>query len=102
MPEESSAGQAALYLRNSTRYSSSNLTPFLLRPEEAAELLGIGRSKLFELLASGAIRSVRIGNARRIPLSAVQEFVQRLTASGETSADDLAAPDNPSNSGDTS
>lgn len=50
----------------------------LCRPEEAAELLGIGRSKFYELMADGVIDSVRIGTCRRIPLAALEEFVERL------------------------
>jgi excisionase family DNA binding protein len=40
---------------------------------EAAEALAISRSKLYELLASGAIDSIRIGGSRRIPLAALEE-----------------------------
>lgn len=50
----------------------------LLKPEEAALLLGIGRSKLYELLAEGAITSVRIGSCRRIAPAALQEFIARI------------------------
>jgi excisionase family DNA binding protein len=50
----------------------------LLRPEEAAEVLGIGRSKFYELLAAGAVQSVRIGKCRRVPLAALEEYVEKL------------------------
>ncbi len=52
----------------------------LLRPEEAAEVLGIGRSKLYVLLAAGEIESVHIGTCRRIPLEALHGYVDRLRA----------------------
>lgn len=52
----------------------------LLRPEEAAEVLGIGRSKLYELLAAGTVQSVRIGKCRRVPLAALEDYVRRLEA----------------------
>lgn len=52
----------------------------LLRPEEAAEVLGIGRSKLYVLLAEGEIESVHIGTCRRIPLEALHGYVDRLRA----------------------
>lgn len=52
----------------------------LLRPEEAADVLGIGRSKLYVLLADGAIESVHIGTCRRIPLEALHGYVDRLRA----------------------
>ena len=50
----------------------------LLTPTEAAEALGIGRSKVYELLMGGAIESVLIGSARRVPADAVADYVRRL------------------------
>lgn len=50
----------------------------LLTPEAAAEVLSIGRSKLYELLATGALESVTIGASRRVPRDALDEFVARL------------------------
>lgn len=54
----------------------------LLKPEEAADLLGIGRSKFYELLAQGAVDSVRIGACRRVPRAALEEFIERLRQAG--------------------
>ena len=45
------------------------MTRLLLTVPEAAEALAISRSKLYELLASGAVASIRIDGSRRIPLS---------------------------------
>jgi len=39
----------------------------LLRPVEAARLLGIGRSKLFEMLARQELPVIRLGRCVRIP-----------------------------------
>lgn len=50
----------------------------LLTVPEAAKALSISRSKLYELLASGALRSVRIDGARRIPLNALNDYVNAL------------------------
>jgi excisionase family DNA binding protein len=52
--------------------------PLLLRPVEAARLLGIGRSKLFEMLARQELPVVRIGRCVRIPR---QELVQWVNQS---------------------
>jgi excisionase family DNA binding protein len=52
----------------------------LLRPVEAAERLGIGRTKVYELMASGELRSVKIGAARRVSATALVEFVAALDA----------------------
>lgn len=50
----------------------------LYKPEKAAELLGIGRSKVFELLALGTLESVTIGRSRRIPRIALETYVAGL------------------------
>ncbi|MEU8306888.1 helix-turn-helix domain-containing protein [Actinomadura sp. NPDC048955] len=50
----------------------------LLTVPEAAKALAISRSKLYELLASGAVRSVRIDGARRIPPNALNDYVNAL------------------------
>ncbi|GAA4530262.1 MULTISPECIES: excisionase family DNA-binding protein [Nonomuraea] len=57
---------------------TANITPLLLRPEEAADCLGIGRTKVYELIRSGQLRSVRISTLRRVPATALTEFVSQL------------------------
>jgi excisionase family DNA binding protein len=52
----------------------------LLTPEDAAELLSIGRSKVYDLIGDGRLASVRIDSSRRVPMSALLEFVQGLQA----------------------
>jgi excisionase family DNA binding protein len=53
----------------------------LLTIPDAARRLGIGRSTLYELIAAGAIETVRIGRARRIPVTALAAFVESLRRS---------------------
>lgn len=55
-------------------------TPLLLTVVEAARLLGVGRSTAYELLASGELESVHIGRSRRIPVAAVESYVDGLRA----------------------
>jgi excisionase family DNA binding protein len=52
----------------------------LLRPVEAAQQLGLSRTKVYELMASGQLRSVKIGAARRVSATALADFVARLDA----------------------
>jgi excisionase family DNA binding protein len=61
------------------------LERLLLRPTEAGEVLGISRSKIYELLASGEIPSVRVGNprTRRIPLAALRQWIEKKRQAGE-------------------
>ena len=54
----------------------------LLTPVEAARALGIGRSKVYELLSSGELDSVRIGSCRRVPADALHSFLIQLRAGG--------------------
>jgi excisionase family DNA binding protein len=58
----------------------------LLTPSEAWGALGIGKTKLFELVASGELQSVCIGRARRIPATSLRQYVDRLTASASSPA----------------
>ncbi|WP_199421595.1 helix-turn-helix domain-containing protein [Actinotalea solisilvae] len=45
---------------------------------EAAAVLGIGRSKLYELIAAGEIRTVHIGRLCKVPVGAIDEFLATL------------------------
>ncbi|MGH8894616.1 MAG: helix-turn-helix domain-containing protein [Actinomycetes bacterium] len=47
----------------------------LLTPEQAAETLGLGRSRVGELMRARQIRSIKIGRSRRIPYSGLLDFV---------------------------
>jgi excisionase family DNA binding protein len=49
----------------------------LLTVPEAAEALGIGRSVVYELLLTGELIGIKIGRARRIPVAALETFVER-------------------------
>jgi excisionase family DNA binding protein len=52
----------------------------LLRPIEAAEAIGIGRSKIYELLASGDLPSIRVGGSVRVPIDALRAWIERRLA----------------------
>ena len=60
----------------------------LLTPTEAADVLGIGRSKVYELMRAGTLPSIRIDGCRRVPLEDLTAMVARLrrTPSGEVVA----------------
>jgi excisionase family DNA binding protein len=62
----------------------------LLTVPEAAAALAISRSKLYELLAAGSIRSVRIDGSRRFPVEALEAYVAGLLDQ-EASADAAAS-----------
>jgi excisionase family DNA binding protein len=58
----------------------------LLTLKETAVALRLGRSKLYELMAAGKLRSVKIGGSRRISATALAEFVAALEAQDEGDA----------------
>jgi len=59
----------------------------LMSPKEAAEMLSICRSKLYELLADGKLSSVRIDGCRRIAVD-----VLRATPTGTSSRPTSSTP----------
>ena len=51
----------------------------LLTAEEVAQLLGIGRTKVYELICTQRLASVKIGACRRVPADALRVYVAALT-----------------------
>jgi excisionase family DNA binding protein len=60
------------------------MTQLLLTVPEAAKALAISRSKLYELIAAGLVRSVRIDGSRRVPGGALETYVAHLLDQEET------------------
>jgi excisionase family DNA binding protein len=51
----------------------------LVTPEEAARRLSLGRTTVYGLIASGALSTIRVGRSRRVPVAALQRFVEQLS-----------------------
>ena len=61
--------------------------------DEVAGMLGLGRTKIYELIKLGELTSVQISRARRVPSDAVTAFIARLAArDGEVVVHTLRAP----------
>lgn len=54
----------------------------LLRIPEVADRLTMSRSKVYELIQSGALPSVRIDRSRRVRVRDLEAFVGSLTVGG--------------------
>ncbi|MFF0146435.1 excisionase family DNA binding protein [Amycolatopsis sulphurea] len=52
----------------------------LLTVEAAAKQLSIGRTTMYGLIKAKQITTIRVGHLRRVPLFAITEYVERLTA----------------------
>lgn len=59
------------------------LESLLFTAEEVASLLGIGRTKVFEMLASGELSAIRIGRCVRISKAQLETWVdEKLEVAG--------------------
>lgn len=62
-------------MTNETQRQS--LTPIAVSPDEAARLAGVGRTTLYAALATGNLKSIKIGTRRLIKVSAIHEWLQQ-------------------------
>lgn len=78
------AERAAHELAEEVRRLAGEVTELVERPvvppkavsvETAAQLLGVSRTSLYELLETGTIRSVKVGSRRLIPTVALDGFL---------------------------
>ncbi|HVA75381.1 MAG TPA: helix-turn-helix domain-containing protein [Acidimicrobiales bacterium] len=74
--------------------TAAPIEKLLYKPEEAAKALGIGRSKIYALMASGQLESVLLGGSRRIPLDAMHAFIEQLRGSPSEEAGTIVASPN--------
>lgn len=54
------------------------MDPTLLKVREVAAWLGMSRAKVYELMSSGVLRSVRIDGCRRVRTEDLSDFVANL------------------------
>lgn len=53
--------------------------PMLYSPSQVARILGLSRTKTYDLLSSGAIPSVKIGRSRRVPARLLNDYIESLS-----------------------
>jgi excisionase family DNA binding protein len=61
------------------------IEPLLVRVEDAARILSLSRSTIYEMMDSGELPSVRRGAARRIPMAALRAWVELQVVHGTSS-----------------
>lgn len=70
--------------------------PLVYSVEQAADLLGVGRTFMFRLLATGEIESFKIGKRRKIARDALHAYIDRLRQEQATpGGDGASAPSRP-------
>ena len=61
--------------RKNTR--TNTLRPMLLTIPQVAELLGLGRTKVYELIAKEGLPSVKLQSALRVPVDELEQWVKQ-------------------------
>ena len=63
----------------------------LLTVPQAAKILGLGRSYVYQaLISTGDLRSIKIGGARRVHMADVTEYAERLRSGGQKPSPTIA------------
>lgn len=57
-------------------YTTLEQVPVLLTIDDLLPILGIGKTKAYELIRSGHLKSIRVGRQIRIPKTALEEFLR--------------------------
>lgn len=58
----------------------------LLTVKDVAKRLAVGRTTVYELIGRGGLKTIKIGRARRIPESALEEWIaERLRGHADVS-----------------
>jgi excisionase family DNA binding protein len=65
--------------RNQDHSSTGGNLPRLRSIKQATFELGIGRSALYELIAAGKLKTVKVGRRRLVPREAIEEFIAGLS-----------------------
>lgn len=55
----------------------SNPAPLCVRVNVAARMIGIGRTKLYELIGSGEVEVIKVGNATLITTASLNAMIER-------------------------
>jgi excisionase family DNA binding protein len=51
--------------------------PICVRINDAARMIGVGRTKLYELISCGELETVKIGKATRITTASLHELIKQ-------------------------
>ncbi len=51
--------------------------PICVRINDAARMIGVGRTKLYELIAAGEVETVKLGKATRVTTASLRNLVTR-------------------------
>jgi excisionase family DNA binding protein len=73
------------YMTSEQPQEQPTIDPLLVRVDEAARLLSLSRSTIYEMMDAGELPSVRRGAARRIPVAALHAWIANQIDTSTTS-----------------
>jgi excisionase family DNA binding protein len=80
------------HLNVTDRKDDNVLEPLAVSPRQACFLLGIGNTRLYQLIGTGELTSYCEGRARRITMASIRARIAQLTgAAGDAPATDPPA-----------
>jgi excisionase family DNA binding protein len=56
--------------------------PICVRVNDAARMIGVGRTKLYELIAAGEVETVKLGKSTRITTASLHDLIRRQREAG--------------------
>lgn len=62
----------------------NNFEPLAVSPRQACLLLGVGNTRLYQLIGAGELVSYNEGRARRITTASIRERVARLASASDS------------------
>jgi len=61
--------------------TSPPVEPICVRINDAARMIGVGRTKLYELIADGEVETVKLGKSTRVITASLHRLVMRQRGS---------------------
>lgn len=52
-------------------------SPICVRVNDAAHIIGVGRTKLYELIAAGEIETIKLGKSTRVTTASLHALIMR-------------------------
>ena len=77
-PKDDDPDGQAVVRPNVWLMTADEIPPILFSTEEVARLLGIGKCRVYDLIRTRDLASVKVGASRRISARALHDYVARL------------------------
>ena len=59
-----------------------SVEPICVKVNDAARMIGVGRTKLYEMIAAGEVETVKLGKATRITTASLHDLIRRQREAG--------------------